>query len=381
MMIGPPGAAPDSQTALAIENPPNGAVLNRHDGRETPDGLLAQVSGSCPPGAAVSLNRQPASIAANRFSSELLLTKRRNRIRAETTINGQRLSDEIVLLWDWQSFKRYRFSVDDNIMFLKDLGLYPHGYNSLFDHWYLAFWRRIHQQFGTKIHLNIYYQTDAFDLTQMPDKWRDEWEANAGWLHLSFHALADKPDRPYRNATYAQIAHDHDLVMGHIRRFAGNEVTSRVTTLHWAECPKHAVRALRDRGIDILIGLFDMTGPLQSTGYYFDVPTCRYVNTRDYFYDPQVDMTYLCCDMVVNNVPLVQIAPALEKQAESPHTGELMELLIHEQYFREDLPGLYQPDAQDRVRRALEWVTQQGYQPIFWGEGFCGNQAPPPVRR
>ncbi len=364
-----------SEPTVKITSIRNGDVLNRHDGLERREGLIVQVDGTCPPGAYVTVNGRPATGVEGSFTCMVLLNKRRNRIIAKAQVGKTTLRDEVTVIWDWQSYRRFRFSVDDNIQFLKDLGTNPDAYRSLFDHWYLAFWRQMHEQFGAKIHFNIYYQTDGFDLTEMPAKWRDEWEENSEWLRLSFHALADKPDRPYRNATYTQMAHDFDLVMGHIRRFAGNEVTSRATTVHWAECPAEAVRALRDRGIDVLIGIFDADDEPCTTGYYFDAATCRYYGQRDYAYDPELDVTFINCDMVVNNVELDAIEPALEKQAADPHTGELMELLIHEQYFRPDLPQYYRPDMKERVIRALSWVRDHGYEPAFWGEGFCGNQA------
>ena len=51
------------------------------------------------------------------------------------------------------------------------------------------------------------------------------------------------------------------------------------------------------------------------------------------------------------------------------------ELLIHEQYFREELPW-YQPGIQDKVIESLRWVTARGYQPVFWGDAFLGNPTP-----
>jgi hypothetical protein len=233
-------------TPLAIAFPADGDILNRCDGVESPDSLLVTVRGTAPAGASVPVNGQPAARDGDAFTCAIPITARRNAIRAEA---GNE-SVGIEVFWNRGSRKRYRFSVDDNILFLKDLGLNPDAYASLFDHWYLDFWLSMHKRYGTKIHINIYHQTDGFDLAQMPDRWRDEWRQNADWLHLSFHALQDKPDRPYRNARYAQMAHDFDLVCGHIRRFAGNETLSRTTTVHWAECPKDAALALRDRRYD-----------------------------------------------------------------------------------------------------------------------------------
>ncbi len=351
--------------------PADGDVLTRHDGRETADALEVTVTGTAPEGEPVTVNGAAARRDGAAFACAVSLSARESVITAES--GGERSVARV--FWNKGSRKRYRFSVDDNIQFLKDLGSDPAAYPSLFDHWYLAFWREMHETFGTKIHINIYYQTDGFDLTQMPDTWRGEWRANAGWLHLSFHALQDKPDRPYRNAGYGQIAHDYDLVTGHIRRFAGNEVLGNTTTIHWAECPKAGVAALRDRGIENLIGLFGVHGGVCTTGYYLDPELCARCDSRPAWHDYETGVTFIPCAMVVNSFSVEEIVPLLEKRAASPHTGELVELLIHEQYFREEL-DLHQPTVKDKVRAALQWVTDNGYEPVFWSDGFLGVQEP-----
>jgi hypothetical protein len=231
----------------------------------------------------------------------------------------------------------------------------------------------MHEEFGAKVHINIYYQTEGFDLAEMPDKWKEEWQANASWLHLTFHALADSPSRPYRNASYVQMAHDFDLVTGHIRRFAGSEVLSSTTTIHWAAATKEACRALRDRGIERLIAIFG-PDPQRAHAYYLDDDITRHGFEREAWYDAQTDLIFIHCDVVLNSYPLDQIIPQIEHQAADPHTGELLELLIHEQYFREDDPVHYQPDVCQKVETALRWATDHGYEPVFWGDGFLGNQ-------
>lgn len=353
---------------VLITSPRDGDVLNRHDGVESATELVVPVRGTAPPGVPVTVNGVPVRRDGDLFSCAVSLAARRNSIVARAGED----SHEIVVWWNKGSRKRYRFSVDDNILFLKDLGLQADQFPSLFDHWYLGFWREMHQEYGAKIHINIYYQTEGFDLTQMPDKWKDEWQENAWWLHLSFHALQDTPSRPYRNATYAQMAHDYDLVCGHIRRFAGNEVISNTTTVHWAECPKDALIALRDRGIERLIGLFWLTNGVCTTGYYLSPEQCAYCHSRDAWYDRETGLMFVSCDAVVNSLELDEIEPHLNERESSPHTGEMIELLIHEQYFRQEWP-YYCPTIQDKVRASLKWVTDRGYEPVFWGDGFLGT--------
>lgn len=356
-------------TPLAITSPADGDILNRCDGVESSDSLLVTIRGSAPANVPVTVNGLQARRDGETFQCDVPITERHHVIRAEAGPE----STMIEVQWSRGSRKRYRFSIDDNILFLKDLGLNPDAYKSLFDHWYLGFWLSMHKRYGTKVHINIYYQTDGFDLVQMPERWRDEWRENADWLHLSFHALQDKPDRPYRHAQYAQMAGDFDLVCGHIRRFAGNETLSRTTTVHWAECPKDAAKALRDRGIDQLIGLFQVQGyegPC-TTGYYLSREQCAHCDSRGAWFDRETGLTFIRCTSVVNALDVNQIETYLNERTATPETAEMVELLIHEQYFRKEL-DLYQPTVLEKVERALGWVTARGYEPVFWSDGFLG---------
>ena len=360
---------------LRIDHPRHGDIVNRHDGEETGDRLLLKVSGVAPNGEMLEVNGVQARADGGRFTCSVPIRSRRSVITAQC----RDTSDSITVLWDRGSRKRYRFSVDDTIQFLKDLGTRPDRYPSLFDHWYLAFWRRMHETFGVKIHINIYYQTEGFDLAEMPAKWQEEWQQNSGWLHLTFHALQDAPARLYRNATYSQIAHDFDLVTGHIRRFAGNEVLSGTTTVHWAAALQEACRALRDRDMERLVAIFD-SDPEKAHAYYLSDDIIRHAAGRDAWYDVEMDLIFIQCDAVINGLALAEIVPHLERQAADPHTGEMMELLIHEQYFREDLPQYYQPDILTKVETALQWVADHGYEPVFWGDGFLGSPEAPSSR-
>lgn len=109
----------------------------------------------------------------------------------------------------------YRLSLDDNTWFLQDLARNVDRYQSMFDNPYLGFFREVHTCYGTKVHANIYFEClehGGFRFTEMPDRYRAEWAANADWLHLSLHARADKPDEPYIRASYDQARSDCEQV-------------------------------------------------------------------------------------------------------------------------------------------------------------------------
>ena len=74
--------------------------------------------------------------------------------------------------------KRFCFTVDDNIRFLEELT--RGSCNSIFDHPYLGLYRRLHEKYGLKVQLNLFYEMPGFDLSLVTDRYRAEWQENAG---------------------------------------------------------------------------------------------------------------------------------------------------------------------------------------------------------
>ncbi|MFA4016953.1 MAG: hypothetical protein RUDDFDWM_002065 [Candidatus Fervidibacterota bacterium] len=361
-----------------IIKPIDGAILNRHDGEVKGKGLLIEVNLRAPSEAKVFVNSIPAKWDGQLWRCIVALTEHRTELIACAELREKKSEHHIVVLYDRNSTPRYRMSVDDNIMFLRDIAHNSTDYRSIFDDPYMAFWREMHRRYGTKVHLNIYYQTvdGSFTLRQMPDKFKNEWRENSHWLRLTFHALQDEPARPYRNAPASEIEHDFLLVTEEIIRFAGEELLSPFTTIHWGEATREGCRALRKQGIHGLVGYFVFHNGEPAVSYYLDADHTRYMQEHDYWWDRSEDIFFVHHDIVLNAFPLDRITPELERIAENPHQSEIMELIIHEQYFREDIPHLYQPDAQQKVIAALEWVTERGYKPVLYDEGFIGAPEP-----
>lgn len=247
----------------------------------------------------------------------------------------------------------YRFSVDDNIWFLRDLstGLY----SSVFDHPYLKVYKYLHDRYDAKFQLNIYYETEGFDLSQMTDKFKAEWIENSNWLRLSFHARADAPDCPYLNASYEDAYEDCTRVHREIIRFAGRETLDLYTTIHYCVASPDAVKAFKDAGICGLVGLFERGR------YCYNL--CYDEFAEPYKYDETSDLYYFVNDMIVNLFPLSEIIPRLEKV----RGKEFVEVMIHEQYFY-DYFHMYQPDFADKVEACVKYFTECGRKSIFLDE-------------
>ena len=247
----------------------------------------------------------------------------------------------------------YRFSVDDNIWFLRDLS-FGHYY-SIFEHPYLKVYKDLHDRYGAKFQLNIYYETEGFDLSQMTDKFKTEWIENSNWLRLSFHARADAPDCPYLNASYEEAYEDCTKVHREIIRFAGREALDLYTTIHYCVASPDAVKAFKDAGICGLVGLFE------PGRYCYNL--CYDEFWEPYKYDKESDLYYFVNDMIVNLFPLSEIVPRLERVKEK----EFVEVMIHEQYFY-DYFHMYQPDFAAKVEACVKYFTECGRKSVFLDE-------------
>jgi len=356
-----------SHKAFTILSPSDGDMLCSFDGQVTGDGLRSKVTIAGPPGLNLSVNGTEAVFGEGRYVAWILLSKYRNTVLVKDAASGETQSMEVFWLKNYAG--KYRLSLDDNIWFLKDIAAHAGEYRSLFENPYLGFFRQVHDTYGTKVHLNIYYQTEGFDLSRMPDKFKDEWKDNAGWLRLSFHALQNDPDMPYKTAGYDVVKKDCEMVMDQIRRFAGEELMDQVTTLHWGEATVEGCRALRDSGYTALAGYFNLEK--EPVSYYLEGEQRRHLNQRFIWRDNREGIIFNRIALVINTVQLEEIIPFLDRLNCDGHKPPYADLMIHEQYFYPFYTD-YQPDYRQKVLTAVRWAADNGYRPAFLSECVFG---------
>lgn len=359
--------------AIRITEPFHGTVLNHRHGVQTDDGLKIQVSGEAPLRDLVMVNGAPAQRAGAGFTSQITLREKETEIVAVSQGSFGRAEHCIRVVWDKHSQPRYRFSIDDNSFFLRDIA--RQKYDSLFDCFYLKGLRDLHSKYGTRFVLNIYYTTeDGFELPQFPDRYKGQWKDNADWLRLAFHAYANKPDRPYQYAAPAQLIADLDKVAEQIRRFAGEQTYSPPTVIHWGMVQPAALKPLYERGVRVLSGYFSRSSTGWDVNYLFDDDRSEYLSRHDALMDFESGIVFSRVDIVCNNTPVERIAPTLDQCAKDPNQAEIMDLFTHEQYFWPFYSN-YVPDHFQRLDAAIRWITEHGYKPVFFHEGFLGGQA------
>lgn len=232
------------QNNLQITFPLEGELVNHADGAMTSSANLAiQILGKTAPGCTVTLNGNQASATAapdGSFSLPCSVKKIFNEIRVSAS--GTEITRRFV--YDPDIRKRYNFFIDDNVFFLTEL--VRKNRKSIFDSFYIAFLRSLHEKYDFKVTLNTFYcnshDPDHFTTSELPDCYKSEFEENADWLKLAFHAYAEFPDNPYGAAYPEKLPEHHKLLTGEIRRYAGEKSLIEPVLMHWYEIASDASR-------------------------------------------------------------------------------------------------------------------------------------------
>ena len=278
------------------------------------------------------------------------------------------------MVWDRSAHPRYRFQIDDNVFFLRDIA--KQNYASLFDCHYLKILRDLHDRYGAKFTLNCFYKTieGDFKLPDFPDRYNSQWRDNAHWLKLTFHAYSEEPSYPYRDAPPEKLIADLDLAAGEIRRFAGDATYVPPSIIHWGMTRPAAFKPLYQRGVRTLSGYFAFNGQKWDVNYNLDAKHSEYMSRHNAWKDFESGLVFCRTSIVCNTTPIEKVVPTLAPLAKDPNTAEIMDLLTHEQYFWPFYKN-FVPDHAQRLDAAIRWCTEQGYKPIFCHEGLIGGWA------
>jgi len=253
--------------------------------------------------------------------------------------------------------KVYHCALDDTIDLLEEISQKADSLKSIFDVEVLAVLKKLHEKYGTKFSLYLFYEKlGGFNLSQMPDKFGPEWRQNSDWLKLSFHARTKKPGvvdyYVYDKSDYRTAEEDFKLIKSEILRFAGPQVWDNYPRTHFWSGTRDAVRAWRDCGVK---GLF-----FSYPGYsamYFDQSRTEKLWHSDYWYDDEIGMLYITTNIKLPCMTMAEV----RKDLASLEGRKIIDI------FCDDYNLL---DLQEHMETAIAWAVERQYQPVFYNEVF-----------
>ncbi len=375
------------QKTFRFIQPFDGAVLHENYGmpllnvivnRDNPETKLRiAVSGEIPdPSLKVELvdlkrpnEKIPVKISGTNFTAQADLSDIKTILAASLIDKNGKIIKKIQtrIAWIKNSFRRYRFQIDDNIYCFQDVA--RKKYKSLFQSPYFKKLKEMHDRFDTKFVLNLFYSTpkNDFDLSKFPDVYKEEWADNAHWLKLAFHARSEFPDHCLLVKTTDEVKKDLALIESEILRFAGPESYTKTALLHWGTIRKETLQYFISQGWKNFSGscwpLKDKN-PENLKNYQIPSDACRYLDQNDAWFNFDNGLLFSKIDLCCNRVPLTEIAPLLHKIWFDRKCKEVMDLGTHEQYFWSFYKN-YQKDHWTKVEKTLRFMLDHEYRPIF----------------
>ena len=242
--------------------------------------------------------------------------------------------------------KMYNFFIDDNIFFFDDIC--RHKFRSIFDSFYLAGLKQAHERFGTKFTLNTFYHNwhhPEFDLSQFPDCYRAEFEANSDWLRFAFHGHSEFPEWPYSKAYPEKIAEHYGQWHQAITRIAGEKPLIAPVIFHYFDATPEARRFMREKGMKFHAVPMDGKGSFK----------------------PEFDQIEIPVDIILN-LFWADIA-GIRAKLEGKIAAGQQKILIgsHEQYAYRHYEN-YIPEYFEGLFAACEVMKKHGYEPVYFNE-------------
>lgn len=233
------------------------------------------------------------------------------------------------------------FSIDDATQIFQDITI--NQSDSIFEQPVLKELQKNHESYDIKCTLYIYENLDDYNISQMPDIYRDEFVENAEWLKLGFHGY-DEYNPAETGITQQEFEASYDRVCEEIRRFAGEESVTQTLRLHYWYGTEDMLDFLDSKGVRAVLC------PDSSTiGYDLteDENNMLKQSESGVFED---NIIYYKTDMRYENIEKVK--DAFEQYKED----QIIVVFTHAWCFEENA---------SKIEDSMEWLTENGYKFTF----------------
>lgn len=155
--------------------------------------------------------------------------------------------------------KTVHFSIDDCIISLKELTENVHKYNSIFDNSFFNALKALHDVYGAVFSLYIWEEKSGFNISQVTNVYKSEFESCKKWLKFGFHGSAkfDYLNGENGGRTLAGFIEAYKNAVNSIEHFASTSVLTNTIRLHRYIASKEEIDFLLKENIHFLLSAHD----------------------------------------------------------------------------------------------------------------------------
>ena len=258
------------------------------------------------------------------------------------------------------SHKVVHISFDDVVQVLKDLKDNSACYESIFRNTFLRNLKELHDKYGACFSLYVFEQAGDFHITDMPDKFRNEFKTNASWLKFGFHAVSPEFDR---QMSFRDFQASFENVYRAICHFADTASLSPVLRLHYFWGNDSVVSLLRDYGIKGLLCADD-----ERDSYNLSKEENKVLQQKFYL---EKDLKYFKTDLRYEKMRY------MDEALERIRNRDTLVLFTHEWAYlpltlRQEIACMVRtyslpPNwfAESKLEKSIKWLKNHGYEFSF----------------
>lgn len=232
------------------------------------------------------------------------------------------------------------FSVDDT--FQSFVNLNENSYKSIFEEEHFKFLKELNDKYGAVISCYAFFENEDYNLTEITDKYSNEFKENAHWLRFGFHSLNKNIN--YADATENEIRSDYQKTIRELERITGSKESIDTTIrLHNYAASNEAVTALMELGVEALLAPED-----KRFAYNLDQEETSYLFNYDFYNTDQ--MNYFKTDVRIENLKNSQkFYNNFEKDFD---TNSTFIIFTHEQKLKD-------MEVQNKIKEIFELASAQ----------------------
>lgn len=247
----------------------------------------------------------------------------------------------------------FNLSFDDSIIIFEDIS--GNDYNSIFDNQTLNWYRQLHRDYGVVISCYVYYEDGEFNLSQVPDKYKDEFVKNSNWLRFGFHTLNGETD--YKKG---KITNDYIKTINQLKRIVGKQSIDNVIRLQMFQGSYKEIKQLSQLVDEPVKGLLTADDKRQS--YYLNKDNSKYIYCHDEYYDADTNIHFYSTDFRTEDIE--NINSKLRELGTDSWNNQIGDLVIFSHEWALSM------ENKDKIEKVCKYADKHNYRFAFFEDAI-----------